>query len=187
MSNFTPYRFIAGATLRDENMYMRIPLQTAAKSVKDANETGSKVFRFIHFLKHIKNTVSNRAKEEIKEGAVFTEKDTELFRDGKNAMTMRSADEFKRHRRGAFERIEITARRTKTAFASKRDELKLTAMIAAVKSEAVFGVSAMEHFIDIFKNGTTNSNTAVGNCMKMIIKNLLQYIHKLIIAQQKLK
>lgn len=93
-------------------------------------------------------------------------------------MAVGSTDEFKRHRGRAANRVEITARRAKSAFAAKGYNLKIAAMLTAVQSKTVFIIAAVEHFLDIFKNGITNGNTAVSNCIKMVIKNLLKYIHK---------
>ena len=53
---------------------MRIPLKASAKSMKNANEAGGKVFGFIHFVKHIKNGITNSMKETIQEFTVFEKK-----------------------------------------------------------------------------------------------------------------
>lgn len=42
--DFAPCKRIAGATFRDETVYMRIPLKASSKGVKNTNKTGSKTF-----------------------------------------------------------------------------------------------------------------------------------------------
>lgn len=44
-------------------MDMRIPFQITSESVKDTDDTGSKVFGFIHFIKHAKDNISNGVKK----------------------------------------------------------------------------------------------------------------------------
>jgi len=46
-------------------MYMRIPLETSAESVEDANEARCKVFRFIHCVKHIEQNITNSVEETV--------------------------------------------------------------------------------------------------------------------------
>ena len=53
---------------------MRIPLEASTKSMENANEAGSKVFGFIHFVKHIENGITNSMKETVQEFTVFAKK-----------------------------------------------------------------------------------------------------------------
>ena len=53
---------------------MRIPLETSSECMKNANEAGSKVFGFIHFIKHIEYGIANSMKETIQEFTVFEKK-----------------------------------------------------------------------------------------------------------------
>ena len=52
-------------------------------------------------------------KETVQEGTVPKEKVTEIFINGKNAMTVLDTDEFKGHTGGAFHSIFIPAGRAK--------------------------------------------------------------------------
>ena len=51
-------------------MDMRIPLQTAAESVKNADKAGSKALSFTELTKHIKDNVANGMKEAVKQRTV---------------------------------------------------------------------------------------------------------------------
>lgn len=67
----TPGGDVTSTTLRNEGVDMRIPLQIAPKSVKDANKPGGKVFSFVDFGKHTKNNIANRMKQTIEKGPVL--------------------------------------------------------------------------------------------------------------------
>jgi len=41
----------------------------------------------------------------------------------------------------------------------------------------------MKHFVNIFKDGITNNDTAICNSIKMIVKNSLHNVHKYILQQ----
>ena len=85
--------------------------------------------------------------------------------------------EFKGHSGAAAYGVEVAAGGAKTAFTSKWDKVKFAAAFAAVYREAVIGITAVKHFMDIFKNGITDSDTAVGNGVEMVGKHLLDYCH----------
>lgn len=55
----------------------------------------------------------------------------------------------------------------------KRNILKSAAVFTSIKSKTIFKIATMKHFVDIFKDGITNCNTAVGKGMEMVIKNML--------------
>ena len=82
-------------------------------------------------------------------------------------------DKFKRHGSGSANGVEVAAGSTKTAFAAKRYNLVVTTLFAAIQSITVFVVTAMKHFVDIFKNSTTNFNGGRNNGIKMVVKDLL--------------
>ena len=72
------YTFPRGNTpdsnFRDEDMNMRVPLETASEGVKNTNKTGSKVFGFIHFAEHIKDGITNGVKKAMQELTVIKKK-----------------------------------------------------------------------------------------------------------------
>ena len=53
----------------------------------------------------------------------------------------------------------------------------MATVLTSIKRIAVFVVSAMKHFIDIFNNGITNGKAAVDKRLKMVRKDLLQNSH----------
>ena len=58
----SPRSDVASSTFGNEGMDMRIPFQVEIESMKDADKSRSKVFRFIHLGKHAKNNVSDGMK-----------------------------------------------------------------------------------------------------------------------------
>ena len=71
MFNRTPGSKVTSATFRDKSMDMRIPFKVASKSMKNTDKTRSEIFLFIHVMKHTKNNISNRGKQEIEKGTVL--------------------------------------------------------------------------------------------------------------------
>lgn len=66
MFHSSPNGKVTGTALRDKSMdVMRIPFQITSESVKDTDDTGSKVFGFIHFIKHAKDNISNGVKRQL--------------------------------------------------------------------------------------------------------------------------
>ena len=133
-------------------MDMRIPLETAAESVQNADKAGSKAFSFTELPKHIKDDVANGMKETVEQRTVSAEEDTKFFGNGKDTMTVNALDDFERHGRSALDRIEIATGRTETAFTAKRNKFERTTRRTPVHSAAERGISTMNHLLDIFKN-----------------------------------
>ncbi len=98
-------------------------------------------------------------------------------------MPMSGTNKFKRHSGRTTKGIEITTGSTETTFTAKRNDFNVTAKFTTVKSMTVAIITAMKHFLNIFKNGITDIDTAVYNSIKMIVKNSLYNIHKYILQQ----
>jgi len=49
MTDLTPGSLITSRSFRNKDVDMRVPLEIAAKGVKDSDETGREVFRLVHF------------------------------------------------------------------------------------------------------------------------------------------
>ena len=88
-------------------------------------------------------------------------------------MPVRRMYQFKGHRSSPAEGIKVTAGSTEAAFTTKRNNFEFTAKITAKESMTIGIVTAMKHFINIFKNSITNVDAAVCNSIKMIAKNSL--------------
>jgi len=50
---------------RDEDVNVRIPLETTTKGMENANETRSETLSFIEFAEHAKNDIANGMKKAI--------------------------------------------------------------------------------------------------------------------------
>lgn len=136
----------------NENVNMRIPLKAAPKGMKNTDKAGSKMFSLIEFAEHTKNDVADRKKKTVEQRAISAEEDTELLRDGKNAMSVNTLNDFERHGSGALDGIKISAGRAETAFATKRNKFERTTRRAPIHGSAISRISAMNHLFDAFKN-----------------------------------
>lgn len=76
MFDNAPNHMVASAAFGDESMDMRIPFKVTPKGMKNTDKAGSKVLRFIDFMKHAKNGISDSVKETGKQRAVVKEEDT---------------------------------------------------------------------------------------------------------------
>ena len=74
--NAFPRRDTTDSDFGNENVNMRIPLQAAAKGMKNADKAGSKMFSLIEFAEHTKNDVTDRKKKTVEQRAISAEEDT---------------------------------------------------------------------------------------------------------------
>ncbi len=81
-----------------------------------------------------------------------------------------------------MDRIKVTAGGAKATFTSEGNNFEFSTMLTTIKSISVIIVTTVKHFIDIFKNGITNGNTGRSESMKMVIKNIFNYVHSKIIS-----
>jgi len=136
----------------DEDMNVRIPLKAAPKGMENANEAGSKTLGFIEFAEHPKDDVADRMKKAVEQRTISAEKDAKLLRNGKNAMSVNTLDDFERHGSGALDTIEIATGRTETAFTAKRNKFERTTRRTPIHGAAESRITAMNHLFDVFKN-----------------------------------
>lgn len=94
MFHNTPDGMIACPAFRNEGMDMRVPLEVPAESVEDADEPWGEVFRFVDFVEHPQDDISDGVKETVQKGSVFKKEITEFFRYGKNAVTVGTGNQF---------------------------------------------------------------------------------------------
>ena len=92
--------------------------------MKNTNETRSKVFRFVLFIKHAKNNISNGMKETIEERTVIEKERAKFFRNSKHTVTMDTANELTGHMKRALQIIFVTASRAESRFTLKRNKRK---------------------------------------------------------------
>lgn len=69
--NDSPEAVIGEAALGKKTMDMWIPFERPAEGMQDTDETGDKVFAFVHFMEHPENNTAYSVKKAVKEGAVI--------------------------------------------------------------------------------------------------------------------
>lgn len=141
--DMTPGAVITETAFGEEAVDMGIPFEVPAKSVEDHDISGSEIFGLIELEKHTGDDTGNRMEETVQERAVLEEKGTEIFINGKDAMTMVDIDELKKHRGGAFHGVFISAGRTETAATTERDKFQLAAVGTAVHGTAKGRIAAV--------------------------------------------
>ena len=151
-SDPAPELVIAGSAFCEKDMNMGVPLKTAAKSMEDADKARSKLFRAVDFAKHLENNFLNGMEKEIEEIPVLKKIVPDFLGDGKNQVSVFAVEKFKRNRSRTLNGIEITAGRTKTAAAMKRNDLNIATGFAFINCAAIIGITAMDHAVDIFNN-----------------------------------
>ena len=137
---------------RDEDVNVRIPLKTSTEGVKNTDKSGGKTLGFIEFTEHAKNDVTDGMKETVEQGTVSAEKDAKFFRNSEYTMPVNALNDFEGHRSSSLDRIEISARRTETTFAAKRNKFERTTRRTPVHSTAESRIPTMNHLFDVFKN-----------------------------------
>lgn len=143
----------AGGALGNETVDMGIPLEVAAKRVKDADKAGGEKLLHIALMEHTKNNTANSRKETVQKGSVGKEEVPEFFGDGKDTVSVSTVDEFKGHGGSARNGIFVAAGGAKAAVAAERTKLKEAASRAGVKSAAKGGVATAQHFINVLNDG----------------------------------
>lgn len=114
----------------------------------------SAVFRFVLLIKHAKNNISNGMKETIEERTVIEKERAKFFRNSKHTVTMDTANELTGHMKRALQIIFVTASRAESRFTSKRNKLQFPTVWASQKSATKRRVTTMNHFVDIFNDGS---------------------------------
>ena len=71
MPDVTPNPIVGEAAFRNETMNMRIPFERTAKSMKNADKTGNKVFGLVEIMKHTKNDTADSLKEAVEERTIL--------------------------------------------------------------------------------------------------------------------
>ena len=132
----TPESIITVAAFGKEAVNVGIPFEIAAKSMKDHDIAGSKIFGMVQIKKHPRYNTGDGMKEAVQEGTVLKEKVAEIFINGKNAVAMLDTDKFERHTCGALHGIFVAAGGAKTAVTAEWNKLEVTAVGAGVHSAA---------------------------------------------------
>ena len=155
---------------------MRIPFKISAESVKNHDETRSKIFGFIHFEEHARDNTGNRVKKAIKQGAVIKEESTEILIDSKNAVAVLDINKFKGHRGSAVHGVFVTTGRAKTTMTAEGNKFKLSTMRTAVHGTTKRRIATVDHFIDVLHLGSSGMKS-IFNFFVVVSKDLLQNVH----------
>lgn len=163
-----------------EAVNMRIPFQISAECMQDADKTGNELPGVIQIIKITGDNLVDSLKKAVQQRTVFQEERTEPLINGKNAMTVRDLDQFKRHGSSAFCGIRDTASWTKPAVTAERDIFGITTFRAGIKRSAKRRVTAVDHLLNVVHFNITRM-TGIFNFFVMIPKDLLQNVHSNII------
>ena len=71
MFDDTPEAVIRETAFGNKAMDMWIPLQGSPKCMKDAENAGNKVFRFVEVMEHTQNNTADSLEKAVKERTVF--------------------------------------------------------------------------------------------------------------------
>ena len=168
----TPESIITVAAFGKDTVDVWIPFEVAAKSMKDHDIAGGKIFGMVQVEKHPGYHTGDGMEEAVEERTVVKEEVAEVFINGKNAMAVWDMDEFKSHTGGAFHGIFVAAGWTKAAVTAKRDKLKFAAMGTAIHGTAEGRITAVDHFIDIIHLSISGMKS-IFNFLIMICKDSL--------------
>ncbi len=170
--DIAPKAVVTVTALCNEAVDVGVPFEVPAKSVQDHNEAGSEVHGFVLFEEHAGDNTVDGMEEAVKEGAVMKEKVTEVFINGKNAVSVDGIDKFKGHGSGALHGIHVAAGRAEAAVAAERYKLKLATVRACKHGPAKRGVAAMNHFFYVFNNRGTWVQS-INNFFVIVFENIL--------------
>lgn len=182
MFDNSPVAVIREAAFRKEAVDMWIPFKRSAEGMKNADETGHKIFGFVHFMEKPEDDTANSLKKAVKEGAVIEEERAQVFINGKNEMSVGAVNEFKGHFSRAVNTVFIAAGGAKLGMAAERDKFKFTAMRAAEHGTAIRGITTVDHLLNVFYNNGTGMKR-IFNFFIVFFKNLLEDIHKTIMKE----
>ena len=155
MGNITPEPVITVSTFRDKAVNVWVPFQVPAKGVKNHNKSGSKILGFIELMKHTADHTGNRVEKAVKKIRIVQKKMSEVFINGKNAVSVLDRNELKGHTGSTFHRVFVPAGRTETAVTAERDKFHVSTVRATVHGTTKSGIAAMDHFIYVFYNRMT--------------------------------
>ena len=94
MFNSSPETVIRETAFGKETVYMRIPFQGPAESMKDTDKTGHKVSALIDLMEESEDDTADSLKKAVKEGTVIEEERPEVLADGKNEVPVGGVNEF---------------------------------------------------------------------------------------------
>ena len=109
-----------------------------------------------------------------------------IFINSKDTVTVRALDELESHGVGSVLAIFDAASWAELAFATERNKFKVTAFGTGIHCTAESRVTAVNHFCYVINDNLTWMQD-VYHFFVMVIKNVLEYVHKIIMTQKKKK
>ena len=109
-----------------------------------------------------------------------------IFINSKDTVTVRALDELESHGVGSVLAIFDAASWAEPAFATERNKFKVTAFGTGIHCTAESRVTAVNHFCYVINDNLTWMQD-VYHFFVMVIKNVLEYVHKIIMTQKKKK
>lgn len=109
-----------------------------------------------------------------------------VFINSKDTVTVRALDELESHGVGSVLAIFDAASWAEPAFATERNKFKVTAFGTGILCTAESRVTAVNHFCYVINDSLTWMQD-VYHFFVMVIKNVLEYVHKIIMTQKKKK
>ena len=134
---------------------MRVPFQIPAEGMEGHDKTGSEIQGFVQPEEHAGNNTGDGMEKAVKHGTILKQKVTEVFINGKNAMSMSNVNKLEGHRGSALHGIEITAGGTEAAVTAERDKFQLTTVRTAIHGTTKRRITAVDHFIRILNDRVT--------------------------------
>ena len=125
-------------------------------------------------------------KQAVKKRTVFQEEMAKIFIISKDTVTVRALDELESHGVGSVLAIFDAASWAELAFATERNKFKVTAFGTGIHCTAESRVTAVNHFCYVINDNLTWMQD-VYHFFVMVIKNVLEYVHKIIMTQKKKK
>ena len=150
-----PSAGITETAFRDKTVNVRIPFKIPAEGMKDADETGSEMFRFAVFEEHPGHYRINGRKKVIKKRTVFKEPVTESVINGKNTVSVFHRDNLKRHSGSSVDGVHVAAGGAESRMASKGNKLEVATVSASIHGTAERRVTTINHLINVLDDGST--------------------------------
>lgn len=173
--NRAPESVIGIPAFGEKAVDVGIPPKRASKGMKDTNETGDKIFRFVQGEKEFLDDIGNSLKETVKQGAVFKEKMAEGFSNSEDQVPVGTINQFKGHGSRPVIGILGPACRAKFGMTAKRNKFKVSIMGTAIHGTTIGGIPTVDYFFDVF----------IFNNFIIIFEHLLYHIHEIIMKQSR--
>lgn len=147
--------------------------------MKDTNKARDKILGFVQGEEKTFDHIRNSLKEAVEQVAVFKEKPAEGFTNGEDHVPVGAVDEFQGHGSSPVVGIFSATGRAELGMAAKRNKLKCPTMGTAIHGPTVRGITAVDHFFNIFQDNRSRLYIVFNNLI-IIFKHFLYHVHEII-------